>query len=111
MNIANSNYFGAAYRTPSAFAFSEGHVEQEPLDCDCGECMRCIQSRVDAEEDAFMSDVIHSIEQEEERQFQQELEGGDSDDWDEEDPHGSRPISEPDEVDEPDEPEQGTEGT
>ena len=47
-----------------------------------------------------MSEHYRAIEEQEERDFQRSLEGGDDDDWDEEDLHGSHPIDEPDETDE-----------
>jgi len=50
-----------------------------------------------------MNDVYRNIEQQEECQFQRQLEGGDDDDHDEEDMHGSHPIDEPDDVEDEDE--------
>lgn len=39
-----------------------------------------------------MAECIYAINEQEERALQRELEGGDDDDYDEEDMHGSHPI-------------------
>jgi hypothetical protein len=55
-----------------------------------------------SEEDARQVEEDELVECDESINYaeERELEGGDDDDYDEEDPHGARPISEPDEDDE-----------
>ncbi len=76
---------------------------REPCDCYQPECDECNRRAIDQDEDAEMAEHFHAINQQEDRAFQRELDGGDDDDGDEEDPHGSHPIAEPDEVENEDE--------
>lgn len=71
--------------------------EKEPCDCYEPDCEECNQRVVDQEDEEETGRQIRSIEEQEERIFQRELEGGDDDDWDEDDLHGSHPIDEPNE--------------
>ena len=76
--------------------------DQNTEDCECCEpdCIECSQRLADQIEDSETADQIRAIEEQEERALQREIEGGDDDDHDEEDPHGSHPIDEPDEDEE-----------
>lgn len=73
--------------------------EDDPCDCNEPDCDECNQRMADQAEEADMAEHYHAIEQQEERDLQRQLEGGDDDDWDEEDLHGSHPIEEPDDAD------------
>ena len=67
--------------------------------CDCCEpnCDECNQHLADQDEASEKADQIREIVEREESELQRQLEGGDEDDYDEEDMHGSRPIGEPNE--------------
>lgn len=71
-----------------------------PCDCYGPDCSECNQRLADQEEEREMAERYRALKEQEERDLQRELEGGDDDDWDEEDLHGSRPIEEPEEDDE-----------
>lgn len=70
---------------------------EEPCDCCMPDCDECSQRLIDQEEESMMDDSVRDIEEQEERELQRQLEGGDGDDNDEEDMHGSHPIDDPDE--------------
>lgn len=75
---------------------SESQNMEDPCDCYEPDCPECSQRAADQEEKMEMAEHYRAIEEQEERDSQRSLEGGDDDDWDEEDVHGSRPIDEPD---------------
>lgn len=85
---------------------SGNQENQEPCDCYESDCSECNQRVADQEEEREMDEHYRAIEKQEERDFQRSLVGGDDDDGDEEDPHGSRPIEEPDEDEEDEEDEE-----
>jgi len=72
------------------------HDNEEPCECCEPDCAECNQRKADQEDDSMVADICHAADEQEEREFQRQLEGGDEDDYDEEDMHGSRPINEPD---------------
>ena len=65
---------------------------EEVCDCFLPDCNECDQHLADLEEDSIMDDVCRNIQEREDRDFQNKLEGGDDDDHDEEDMHGSHPM-------------------
>lgn len=73
------------------------YENKEQCDCYDPDCDECNKRIADQEEESKMADHYRAIEEQEEREFQRQLEGGDEDDYDEEDMHGSRPIGDPDE--------------
>jgi hypothetical protein len=68
------------------------HDNQDPCDCFEPDCAECNQRKLDQEDGSMMGDFYHEMNEGEERELQQLIEGGDEDDYDEEDMHGSRPI-------------------
>ena len=77
-------------------------MTDEMLDpCDCGlpDCNECQQQILDQEDESERAEEYEIMAQEDEAQLDREMRG-DDDDGDEEDPHGSHPIGDPDYVDE-----------
>ena len=74
----------------------------EPCECYESDCEECSLRAAEQQDEAEMMKHYRFIGEQEEAEFQRQLEGGDDDDWDEEDLHGSHPIDEPDEEDEDD---------
>ena len=66
--------------------------QNEPCDCNELDCEECSQRIADQEEEVEGVEHYRAIEEQEERDWQRQLEGGDDDDWDEDDSHGAHPI-------------------
>jgi len=69
---------------------------QEPCDCYESSCNECNQRIDDEQRTNELNDHYYELERQEDARLIEELEGGDDDDWDEEDLHGSHPIDDPD---------------
>lgn len=72
-------------------------AEIEQCECNQSDCEECEQRRLDLEDEKDRSDMIEDIERQEDQSLIKELEGGDEDDYDEDDMQGSHPLSGSDE--------------
>jgi hypothetical protein len=91
VKASNLDFPDASEKTPKITNDIKAQVE--PCGCLSPECVECSQYLADQEEDAMMADVCHHLNQQEERTIQNQ--GEDTDDYDEEDTHGSHPIDDP----------------
>lgn len=68
----------------------------EPCDCSLPDCAECNQRLIDRKDEVEMNTTYLALDEQEESDWQRQLEGGDDDDYDEDDMHGSHPIDDPD---------------
>jgi len=77
--------------------------EHDLYDCNELDCEECSQHIANQKEEVEMAEHYGVIEDQEDREWQRQRDGGDDDDGDEEDLHGSHSIEEPDDVEEDEE--------